>query len=446
MYANGKYYAGTYNYDIYYSTTGTSGWEQITDTDISGRTVHSLMYANGKYYAGTNNYGIYWSSDDGATWTAATGTGISGKAVYALMYANGKYYAGTNNYGIYYSNNGTSDWAQITGTTISGKTVNALMYANGKYYAGTDSGVYYSTTGTSGWQQITGTTISNQLVYSLMYANGKYYAGTISYGIYATKNISSYALTPTLGPNTNITVNDLIYVDPNTYLAGGSNELLCSTDGVEWKQAELNKYVRSLMYANDKYYAGTNDSGIYYSTTGTSDWEQITDTTISNKTVYSLMYANDKYYIGTGGGIYYSNNDTSDWEQITGMSNKIVYSLMYANDKYYAGTYGYGIYWSSDDDDATWTAATGDISGKTVNALLYLDGNYVKNSQIKRYYAGTTGYGLHYSDTGTENWAQITGLPKSISVNKLEYDGTTIFAATSGGLYTSIDGETWALS
>jgi photosystem II stability/assembly factor-like uncharacterized protein len=249
-------------------------------------------------------------------------------------------------------------------------------------------------------------------------------------------------------------------------------------------------YVRSLAIAptaTPTIYAGTNGGGVYKTLAGSGTWSTV-NTGLTNRTVTALtvdplssstLYAGSAgngvfktanggtawaatglisdtvnaidikagtIYAGTSaGGVYRSNNGGGLWAQVNnGLTNLHVTSIAmspgFATDTTaFAGTIGGGVF-KTTDDGANWTAVNTNLTDLQVTALV-ASPDFVADNTI---YAGTTTGGVFKSSNAGTTWAAVnTGLPAGAAILSLTIDHTnanTLFAATSAGIYISLNG------
>lgn len=188
---------------------------------------------------------------------------------------------------------------------------------------------------------------------------------------------------------------------------------LYSTDGKSWEGSIAKKsdgssvYLRSYMYGNGTWVAGTSYDGIWYST----DFINWTLCLAESAQNYYISYANgiwtaSLYSSVSVLGTYYSTNGRS-WTKISSPSNERFDTI----------TYGNGV----------WVAKSGGSGGSYDNSLWYsTDGKNWTESNYNRHYIQF----VHYA-----NGVWVTGNRRTLSDTEV-----------GDGLWYSTDGKTWTQS
>ena len=213
-------------------------------------------------------------------------------------------------------------------------------------------------------------------------------------------------------------------------------------------------------------WAAIYGGGMYKSSDGGNTWTPINNG-LTSKRVWTMQVVSSvtpyRGYVGTlSGGVFKTTDGGANWTAVNnGLACTYVRALSLvvgtntATDTLLAGTdcdSNSGIYRSMD-GGATWTATSGILSSNVrVNSITTVAPS---GTSINLRFAGTE-YGIYRSSDGGATWMLSNGTganviagpngPYTLSV-QFTYDATnglTLIAATTGGLYQSIDqGANW---
>jgi photosystem II stability/assembly factor-like uncharacterized protein len=212
-------------------------------------------------------------------------------------------------------------------------------------------------------------------------------------------------------------------------------------------------HVWSLCQQGSVLYAGTEKAGVYKSTDQGLNWTATaTVPTFLNTQVWSMAVIDTSVFAGCrGGAVYRSTDGGGSWISVkTGMVGSIIQKLLPVGKTLYAGMYISGV-WQSTDLGDHWTKV---VNGNGMNDLnvysLAYDGTYL--------YAGTsgsntspdTGVAFRYQVNGGTQWEKINNgfILNGVhleSVFGMGGDSLGIFAGTDDvGIFRTTDhGATW---
>ncbi len=185
--------------------------------------------------------------------------------------------------------------------------------------------------------------------------------------------------------------------------------------------------VYALAINGNNLYAGTLDSGIYFSTNSGNNWIH---SSLNNKTVTSLAVSGNNIIAGTWvNGVYFSTDNGYSWLQPS-LLYQTIWSLVAIDNFIFAGTWDNGVYLTTN-NGINWLHTT--LSNKRVNSLIQI--NY-------KLFAGTEYDGVYSSSNFGDTWIQ-TSL-NNIEVKSLAAQGNNIYAGTFDGVYISTNyGTSW---
>ncbi|MEO8146058.1 MAG: T9SS type A sorting domain-containing protein [Bacteroidia bacterium] len=416
-----------------------SQWNQLNGP--YGAYVPQIAVSNGYIYISceiNQSYGgVHRSNNNGASWTdissglpmpRAQSIAATGDTVYVCSDTN-----------IFISINNGTVWTDIKNNLPVYSYPIKVFLHNGilfsvVYYGTGYSELFYSTNTGITWTT-TGFTIgSSASVYSFTSDGNKLYAATFGYGV----QVSGDNGLTWVSMSNNIPFSAGIYsifAHGDTLYAGTTNNTYISTDGANlWMPANnglppTNHVFCFAIYGNTVY-AGTLDDGVYTTTLGSSTWTAATNGTVPYNQSMQLAINGTSIISAGNNGVYVSPLPSINWTlSNNGLLNAYIYTLFADGQKVFAnvGTY-LGLYLSTDGGN-TWAPTT------------IVNNNYVL--KIMKYgstYFALTAMGLYSSSNGSVWAATGTGFVFQSPVSIIA-TGNKLLAGTSGdGVYSSIDG------
>ncbi|MDR3707498.1 MAG: hypothetical protein P4L33_04300 [Capsulimonadaceae bacterium] len=256
--------------------------------------------------------------------------------------------------------------------------------------------------------------------------------------------------TPTTGLGEGLTVAPAI--SGSTIYAGTSGGVAVSNNaGTSWTTHSVWGYpVECVAVSGQTIYAGTMGFGLAVSTDGGASWRVYNseNTLLDSDFVYSLAVSGSNIFLGTDTDLAFSLNDGGTWsETLPNGNNQITdvaisgtticessYSETNAN-----GSWVGGVSLANTSNPNAWTHYTtaNGLGSNNVNAVT------ISGSTI---YAATSG-GVSVSTNNGSTWTNYTtanGLPIN-NVAGVATSGSAVYATTAGGLSVSINGgKTWS--
>ncbi|HEY6162687.1 MAG TPA: hypothetical protein VI112_15770, partial [Bacteroidia bacterium] len=235
-------------------------------------------------------------------------------------------------------------------------------------------------------------------------------------------------------------MDDIFISDSTIYVAEWADGVFCRrlSDTVwETRNNGLQLGVDCLYGKNNELWAGTTDSGIFYSNNGGVNWQR-------DNVGYPLgiraqcFAANDSFvFCGTASGLYKCRFNSHHWVLVQGLKRFIsITNLNVSNDSIFVATGEDGLL-SSSDGGISWRTHYEISRGAKIVALA-TNGNYIfaARKEYDRFYRS--------SDGGT-NWEAIANKEFTTLYND---DGKILAGdAVHGGMYSSSDnGNSWNYS
>lgn len=277
------------------------------------------------------------------------------------------------------------------------------------------------------WKQNTNGLYGGPIL-QLLNFNEKIIAGTWG-GLYiSTDNASNWK--PANNGLTNLSINDIIFVDNTLYVTTNGGGVYYSTnEGSKWIPINLSQVTLTRMVSvGSKIYALSNIGDLYSITkeggVPIKIPASITDT-------YSLVGSGSKLFLGAKEGLFTSSDGGATWiiSSLTNTINSLNFSgsVMVAwtsvnvNNNYLSRTF------ISTDGGSTWTQTT-------------LSGGYYSVAQVADKILVGDSYSAYISADSGLSWMEMPGLPaiQCFTSNKNGY-----YAGTYSGLQRSTDGDHW---
>ncbi len=207
----------------------------------------------------------------------------------------------------------------------------------------------------------------------------------------------------------------------------------------QWQQTNgpHGGYVTSYANNDDEIYVGTQYGGVFRSTNNGDDWTA-RNNGLKSYEINCIALDGDQLYAGTrlGGfdGVYHSSDDGITWETYPNLwTSYEPICIAAAGDSIYIGTAGGGSFFSHDGGQ-TWSSSLSGIipySYHITNQILILE-DRVLTIVNGRLYESLDG-ALTYSQL-------INGFAEGTYCSKIASVGANLFATTTTGFYTSVDG------
>jgi hypothetical protein len=184
----------------------------------------------------------------------------------------------------------------------------------------------------------------------------------------------------------------------------------------------------SLAANGDKIFAGTVESGVFFSANNGAGWTAANAGLATHTVFRAFAVKGDTIFAGAdGGGVFFSADDGKNWTAVNaGLKSKYVWSLAISGSALFAGIYGGGVFLSTN-NGTSWTEVNNGLTNLEVWSLAVSDGTV---------FAGTDeGHVFQSANNGTQ-WTEVnSGLPIK-DVTSLAVSGGTIFAGTfSAGIW-----------
>jgi photosystem II stability/assembly factor-like uncharacterized protein len=340
-------------------------------------------------------------------------------------------FAGTWGEGLFRSSDYGASWIPVT-SGLSGDTITALATINTSLFAGTCTGqVFRSDNNGDSWIPVSAG-LANHLVTCFTSLGNSIFAGT-SNGVYSSTNNG--------GQWTSVNTGMIFREVRALHTFGG--KLFAGTGGGVYRSANTggswtdvspgmkNAGIRTLVKDGSKFYVGTW-IGIFLSDDECNSWESY----LENSAIFSIAFTSEDFYAGSWGRLFYTPRSSTNWVSIVYPdSTNRIYSLIAKDNTVYVGTESGGLFKTKHYGTYMWESTRVGFKNNPVNCLL-LDGTTL--------YAGT-GTGVYSSINEGGNWTPHNNGLTNLNITTLIIKGTDLFAGTnSGGMFRSTNhGGSW---
>lgn len=236
-------------------------------------------------------------------------------------------------------------------------------------------------------------------------------------------------------------INALAVSETEVFAGTGNGVFRSSDNGLNWEEANNGierKAVSALSTAGNKLFAGIYESGIYLSEDKGITWVP-KNSGLTNSNISSLFVDSSQLYVGTADGVFFSSNNGDSWVLANNgiPSTYPIYTFVKMGDTIYGGSYGMGLFLTND-NGGTWAIAGGGFPSNSFVYALITDGITI--------FAATSN-GIYKSVNRGINWLPSnTGIPSSIWAKTFAIKPGYILAGTySEGVFISTNnGNSWA--
>jgi photosystem II stability/assembly factor-like uncharacterized protein len=459
--AKGQVVAAAHNGLIFTSSNGAASWKNLPFPAQFSGVLHALEVdprAGKTWYVGVESEigrisGVYKTTDAGTTWSHLPGT--AGIGVWSLAVFPGDssvVAAGTSN-GVYLSHDAGATWKHITrdGDTEIRPVVSLAFHPTESkiLYAGTTHLPWRTMDGGATWQSIHTGMIDDSDVFSIQVdaKNPSHVMASACSGVYNSMDGGSHwkrLETPRGAFRTHF-----VAIDPRhsgVIFAGTTDGLLKSVNGGHaWRKVSPHS-VHSLAFDpgldGRVFFAATSGrapGGLLVSTDeGSTLHESMTGFTNRSFTTLSgsglALYSSSVYEAGSGGA-YRTENLAARWDKAAIPAGDQLVQMTAAPDDskrlYAAGYHGIS---ESKDGGLHWTSRPMPQGASAVSALLPLE---------KGVLLAATSAGLFRSVNGGA-WTQVSGEAMQPGTRSLQRSASAVAALTKDGAIASLDaGVTW---
>jgi len=482
------------------SIDGGKNWQRISYGLDYRADPNSLAISSQKssiIYLSTPLDGVYKSEDGGSTWFKVN-QGIDNLKITGLVvspHSDDVILAAADEHKLYYTDSGGKSWKPILNVPTK---VTAMSFSPANPHdilAGDSQGnIYFSQTGGKDWQTITSKIKDGEPITSIALAPDKtWFIGTSTQGIFEStdegltikevnsgitdKNIRDIAISPNYSQDNNVIISTW---QEGTFLSNDqgktwqkSNKGLTKTSQADEEQflAPHFTYLRlNSNFANDKtiYLGGFN--GLFESTDGGKNWEEVYTLSIRYLTALAISpnYAKDKTLaVGTyEGEAYLTQDEGKSWKSIVnGLS--VVKFRSYKNTRHFEvdNPRFFDIHFSpnyssdntlfaaliykftkSTNKGAFWNEIRLPSADSWRDMFIAPSPNIAKDKVV--YLAAKYGGGIYRSNNNGDKFSKVGSVAKNIASLEISpnfAEDKTLYATTFVGVEKSVDGgATWS--
>lgn len=323
-----------------------------------------------------------------------------------------------------------------------GADVNCLASEGSNVYVGTERGVFRSIDAGNNWEFVSEGTLIER-VYSIAAQGSVVYVGTFDQGVFRSVDKGE----TWTRVNNGLVYNDerfssIAIADSFVYVCSRGTVYISSDSGAVWTNVTnnlQNTYVMNLCASGNDIYA-SGYGGAYRSSDRGQNWEFIWDQSVMSPgaSLSALEADGDIIVIGTlGGGLQYSKDHGITWKLVKSVFFQYSISTIKikGNSIFVSGDYDSGDVLVSHDFGMTWSRYNLGLIDTETNALS------ISGSTI---YAGTDG-GVYSSVNEGRSWREINNGLLSESVSAMISTGSSIMVSTytNSIFQTGNDGISW---
>lgn len=381
--------------------------------------------------------GIYRSMDQGVTWSWSNVGLPCNRGILALAEDNGDLYASVNQAGIYKSEDQGASWFPVN-SDIENSSFYALYAHEGIVFA-SGPGVYYSPDKGNTWLDRSNG-ISGEYIRDFQVQNNRVYAAGSELFESADNGVTWSTIDL---PNAPVSGIDALTLKGNTLLAAGIGKVYVSDDNfisfAEVEVTELNASVQNLVvFANTIYLCTSNGRYFVSDDNGLSWLENRNDAT--DFTVTDLHVTPGRILMSTQQGMYQSPDNGLSWLQSnSGLNGLLIPEMMWAEGFLYAGSSSQGVF-RSGDGGVTWEEVNTGLVGlgsKNIHGIV---------TNGSRIFLATEG-GVFTSDDYGDSWTRRYAPGINRYITEITIDNNRVVAAIPevGVIYSEDGGVNWIL-
>jgi photosystem II stability/assembly factor-like uncharacterized protein len=477
-------FAGSSGGYIFRSTDNGLTWTPI---EFFGN-ITALAAIDGSLFAGTKceshvplPCGIFRSTDKGKNWTFID-KDIARMSVHSLDVIGAELFAG--GYGVLRSSDLGNNWTEIKASidtpygARSDITFNAFAVVGKQIFAGTDYGVFVSTDQGMNWRRINSglPTFSYskderkyvksfakddvRFITALAVSGDTLFAGDRNFGVFRFDS-QSQSWTEVNNGLFNLNVNTFAVSGGKLFVGTEAGVSVSTNNGESWRSANsgINAHSIGIIGVKDNRLLVGAGRDVYASADNGNTWTLYKDPIEPaalqippewergslNKQIDCLAAINDVIIAGTGGGVFRSIDRGQTWEEASkglpygerGSLAPSINTLAVIGAKIYAGVDDCGLFFS-DNQGRSWTEATRDLRGLTVNGLV---------RKGEKLFAATWEDGVFVSLDQGRHWKATGAFFPEKKIFSLAGIGDHLLTWTTDGIYLSTDeGRSWMAS
>jgi len=275
-------------------------------------------------------------------------TSLDTTYIMTLVMKGNDIYAGTYFNGVYVSSNNGYTWVNKSSGLPNNAIWSFIINDSNILAASEGSGMFLSTNNGNNWNTINNGIPSNTMVWASTNNGNNIFIGTNSLGVFLTTNNGANWIHRglTMPDQENNYIQSLVFKDNKIY-AGTGNGVYSSTDnGLNWTYQNngfpVNYVVYSFIVSGNNIFAGMNGSGVYISTDNGNSWFA---SGLTSGYIYALAKYDNIIFAGGSSGVFYSTDNGSNWIMMNqGLLNTQVSALLICGKDIYTGTFNGGIW------------------------------------------------------------------------------------------------------
>lgn len=420
---------------VFSSLNEGQSWEQLSKgmnaTYSAG--ANSIVANKGKLFAGSAS-GVARSDDGGQSWIPLN-SGRSCVSISNVVASGQTIYTSCFGGGVHRLSSDEQTWTRIDKAPVpNNEDIFGLSVDGSVSVISRAVGIYISGDNGATWRPAL-----DSYFCTVKAAGNAILAGTDE-GILRSTNLGdNWELVKAGLPNNgNISAGDFSSIGSTIYVSTSSGVYSSTDNGLSWTRFGTANILPRVAIGSTLYalnggtkVLSTVDNGVQWKSFGVG---------LEQNRASSLAALGAELFVTTSRGVFRLTNAVQSWtENNTGLSSKFVNVVAGSEGRYFSGTLGNGVFRSAD-GGGNWTAA----NGTTPTALPASSNVQALATTATAVFAGLLGQGVYRSTNDGNNWTEINaGLPNNTAdplrnprnVNALKISGTTLLAATDGGVF-----------
>jgi hypothetical protein len=435
---------GTSNNDVYQTTDLGLNWNHSV-LGLSGSFVNDILMVGPVCLSASS--GVYRSTDGGSSWfTSSSGlpAALGGYVEVKSFGRIGNLIFAATSAGVYVSADTGATW-NVSGSG-SPSSLSCLAADSGRIIAGTlvpgsRTGTMYLSSDTGRTWQIKAQGLSGGGIIDVAIGGGVVLSSTID-GVYRSTDWgNNWSVASTGLQNIYEPVRFSVY--GNVCFGGTDHGIYASTNkGASWFWSGtgiVNPQIRSFAGTGARIYAAGTTGGFNVSNDTGKTWVPL-NLNLRGLTVRRLQVGLSALYISVDSllGIVSTTNDGETWtSSVAGFPHDTVLSVAAADSSLFVSTFPVGLHFSHD-NGAHWNTVSSAQTSPFPISMVTL-GNNILVACVGSYLLRSTDEGAQWSPDSDVFIDSFNGMLLKV--------GSTLFAATSGGVYVSADsGDAWHAS
>ena len=291
---------------IFFTTSVYPQWTQTNWPESNSffdlYTSQDMVFA--RIWDSINGGRMFLTTDNGVNWTQISSADSDIDILSIVILSDNSLLAGTWN-GFYLSPLDGINWNAVTPTGISENTaIWSIAMIDNTLFAGTTGNIYKSSDNGSTWTEVSSGIPVNARISSMIASGNAIFAGSASNGVFITTN-SGASWTEINSGLTDTYISQLAAMGTKLFAVTLNGVFVYDNDDMSWAADNSSlKNINCFVVVNNQLFAGTDDSGVYFSFDSGATWTSVSSKMPANTRVWSLAASSDNIFAGTSSGVW----------------------------------------------------------------------------------------------------------------------------------------------